>query len=590
MLPDVPTVGTIADSPAWEALRAHSEEIETTHLRDLLRDEERSDQMCLEHNGLYADFARQRLTSETLAKLYALADEADVQGKVRAMFRGDHLNATEDRAVLHVATRARREQEIVVDGRNMVDDVWEVLDRIKLFTETVRSGEWRGATGREIKNVVAIGIGGSFLGPLFVHNALRTDGQAAPNAEGRSLRFLANVDPVDVARALNGLDPEETLAVVVSKTFTTAETMLNARTVRSWITYHLGEEAVAKHMVAVSTNLKLVEQFGIDPQNAFGFWDWVGGRYSVCSAVGMLPLSLQYGFDVMEDFLRGANDIDEHFATAAPEENIPITLGMCAVWNVSFLGYSSRAILPYCQALAKLPSHIQQVSMESNGKGVGLDGRPLPFYAGEVDFGEPGTNGQHSFYQLIHQGRVVPCDFIGTVKSQQSVYLKNEIVSNHDELMCNFFAQADALAMGKTAVELRAENVPDQLIPHKTFSGNRPSTSILLPALNAFTTGQILALYEHRVAVQGFVWGLNSFDQWGVELGKVLAGKCRTTINDTRTQKRMVKPADGFNSSTTKLMNRYLAGKTQLEYPEPQDVFPCDLIDSEYCKPPTSYN
>lgn len=332
-------------------------------------------------------------------------------------------------------------QEIFVNGKNVVPDVWEVLDKIKSFSEKVRNGEWLGATGKPLKNVVAVGIGGSFLGPLFVHTALRTEQQCASAADGRVLRFLANVDPIDVARALKGFHQEDTLVVIISKTFTTAETMLNARTLRAWLIEELGEEAVSKHMVAVSTNLELVKKFGIDPENAFGFWDWVGGRYSVCSAVGMLPLCLQYGFDIMVEFLKGANDVDDHFATAPFEENLPVILGLLSVWNTSFLGYPTKAILPYCQALSKFAPHIQQVSMESNGKGVDITGHPLPYDVGEIDFGEPGTNGQHSFYQLIHQGRVIPCEFLGIVRSQQSVYLKNEIVSNHDELMCNFFAQ-----------------------------------------------------------------------------------------------------------------------------------------------------
>lgn len=578
----------ISQTPEWEALQEHVKEIEKTHLRDLMQEHDRVESLIVEHNGLYCDFSRQRVTQETVSKLIDLADAAQLREKIDAMFDGEHINATEDRAVLHVATRAMRDEVIKVEGENVVPQVWEVLDKIKVFTEKVRGGEWRGVTGKPLKNVVAIGIGGSFLGPLFVHTALRTDQKAAINAHGRSLRFLANVDPIDVARALNGLDAEETLFVVISKTFTTAETMLNARTARAWLVSELGtEQAVAKHMVAVSTNLKLVKEFGINPENAFGFWDWVGGRYSVCSAVGMLPLSLQYGFDTMLEFLRGANDIDRHFRTAPFESNLPVMMGLLSVWNVSFLGHPARAILPYCQALAKLPAHIQQVSMESNGKGVDIHGRRLPFEAGEIDFGEPGTNGQHSFYQLIHQGRVIPCDFIGVVKSQQSVYLKNEVVSNHDELMCNFFAQADALAFGKTAIELRAENVPESLVPHKTFTGNRPSLSLLLPELNAFTTGQLLALYEHRVATQGFIWGLNSFDQWGVELGKVLASSVRSTINRCRTMNKRVAPSDGFNYSTAKMINRYLEGKTQILYPEGHDVFPKELIRGT--QRPTSY-
>ena len=590
-VPDVEGGGEalISTTPEWADLVKHKEDIDKTHLRDLITDAERCKALTVEYNGVYCDYARQRVTPETMKKLYKLADAADLKGKINAMFSGEHINSTEDRAVLHVATRAPKDKVINVDGKNVVPDVHEVLDKIKDFTEKVRKGEWVGATGKPLTSVVAVGIGGSFLGPLFVHTSLRTCAEAAEGARGRQLRFLANVDPVDVARSLNGLDPETTLVVVVSKTFTTAETMLNARTVRQWIIAALGKDAVAKHMVAVSTNLKLVSEFGIDPDNAFAFWDWVGGRYSVCSAVGMLPLSLQYGYETMETFLEGAWNVDEHFATAPFEENLPVTLGMLSLWNVSFLDCPARAILPYTQALAKLAPHIQQVAMESNGKGVSIDGQKLDYETGEIDFGEPGTNGQHSFYQLIHQGRTIPCDFIGIIKSQQSVYLKGEIVSNHDELMCNFFAQADALAVGKTDVQLRSENCPDSLIPHKTFTGNRPSLSIMLPSLNAYTTGQLLAIYEHRVATQGFIWGLNSFDQWGVELGKVLASQVRTSMNEKRTKGEKVSEADGFNPSTTAMLNRYLEGKAQLKYADPEDVFPCDLIDSDECRPPTSY-
>ncbi|KDO84534.1 hypothetical protein CISIN_1g007374mg [Citrus sinensis] len=418
-----------------------------------------------------------------------------------------------------------------------------------------------GATGKVLKDVVAVGIGGSFLGPLFVHTALQTDLEAIECARGRQLRFLANVDPIDVAKSITGLNPETTLVVVVSKTFTTAETMLNARTLREWISTALGPSAVAKHMVAVSTNLTLVEKFGIDPNNAFAFWDWVGGRYSVCSAVGVLPLSLQYGFSVVEKFLKGAWSIDQHFISAPYEKNIPVLLGLLSIWNVSFLGHPARAILPYSQALEKFAPHIQQVSMESNGKGVSIDGVPLPFEAGEIDFGEPGTNGQHSFYQLIHQGRVIPCDFIGVVKSQQPVYLKGEVVSNHDELMSNFFAQPDALAVGKTPEQLQKENVAPHLIPHKTFSGNRPSLSLLLPSLNAYNIGQLLAIYEHRIAVEGFIWGINSFDQWGVELGKSLATQVRKQLHASRMKRE---PIEGFNFSTTTLLTRYLEASSDI--------------------------
>jgi glucose-6-phosphate isomerase len=372
-----------------------------SHLKDLLRDEARCDALFHEHDGVLLDMARQRMTAKTEQLLLALADRANLRGKIDAMFGGDHINSTEDRAVLHVALRAPRDAVINTPGEgNVVPQVWEVLDKIKDFSERVRSGEWLGATGKPLTNVVAIGIGGSFLGPLFVHTALRTDQESAAHAAGRTLRFLANVDPIDVARALNGLDPATTLVVVVSKTFTTVETMLNARTVRTWLKAELGEAAVAKHMVAVSTNLKLVREFGIDPANAFAFWDWVGGRYSVTSAVGVLPLALQYGFGTAARFLEGAWAMDTHFRDAPFAHNLPVQLGLSGIWNSTFLGYSSLAILPYCQALAKLAPHIQQVSMESNGKGVTADGTLLPFKAGEIDFGEPGTNGQHSFYQV----------------------------------------------------------------------------------------------------------------------------------------------------------------------------------------------
>ncbi|PRW05792.1 cytosolic phosphoglucose isomerase isoform A [Chlorella sorokiniana] len=574
----------IAYSPEWIALREHTKEIEKLHLRDQLMDEERTDALIHEHNGLYVDFSRQNINETTMQLLLNLAERAKLRTKMNAMFAGEHINNTEDRAVLHTALRAPRDSEVFVDGKNVVPDVWDVLDKIRDFSERVRSGEWLGATGKPLTDVVAIGIGGSYLGPLFVHTAMQFDEQCKDLARGRKLRFLANVDPVDVAKAVNGLNPETTLVIVISKTFTTTETMLNARTVRTWLTAELGQEAVAKHMVAVSTNLKLVKEFGIDPENAFGFWDWVGGRYSVTSAVGILPLALQYGFEKCEEFLRGAHDIDVHWRDAPFQENIPVLMGLISIWNSTFLGRSSVAVLPYCQALSKFPSHIQQVAMESVGKQVSIDGEPLPFKAGEIYFGEPGTNGQHSFYQLIHQGRIVPCEFIGTIKSQQSVYLKGELVSNHDELMCNFFAQADALAIGKDSVTLRAENVPEYLIPHKTFSGNRPSTSLLLPSLSPFRVGQLLALYENRVATQGFIWNVNSFDQWGVELGKVLASRVRTMMHTARTRSRRITITDGFNPSTRKMINRYLDGKNQMLYPEPRDVFPCDLIHSEECE------
>ncbi|CAI9777827.1 unnamed protein product [Fraxinus pennsylvanica] len=551
----------ICETGPWKDLTAHVENIKKTHLRELLSDTERCTSMMAEFDGILLDYSRQCANLDTLDKLHNLAEAAHLKEKINRMFNGERINSSENRSVLHIALRASRDSVINNDGKNVVPDVWQVLDKIRDFSERIRSGAWIGATGKVLKDVIAIGIGGSFLGPLFVHTALQTDPEAIEFAQGRQLRFLANVDPIDVARNIAGLNPETTLVVVVSKTFTTAETMLNARTLREWISAALGPQAVAKHMVAVSTNLMLVEKFGIDPNNAFAFWDWVGGRYSVCSAVGVLPLSLQYGFPVVEKFLKGASSIDQHFYSAPFAKNLPVLLGLLSVWNVSFLGFPARAILPYSQALEKFAPHIQQVSMESNGKGVSIDGVPLPYGTGEIDFGEPGTNGQHSFYQLIHQGRVIPCDFIGVVKSQQPVYLKGEMVNNHDELMSNFFAQPDALAYGKTAEQLLKENVPRPLIPHKTFSGNRPSFSLLLPLLNAYNIGQLLAIYEHRIAVEGFVWGINSFDQWGVELGKSLATQVRKHLHASR---KKGEPVEGFNFSTTTMLTRYLQGSADV--------------------------
>lgn len=433
-----------------------------------------------------------------------------------------------------------------------------------MFSEKVRSGEWRGASGKVLTDVVCVGIGGSYLGPEFVYEALRTDPSAMAAADGRNLRFLANVDPVDVTRALHGLNPETTLVVIVSKTFTTAETMLNARTVRRWLLDHLPSynasvreaDIVRQHIVAVSSAIGRATDFGIATENIFGFWDWVGGRYSVCSAVGVLPLSLQYGTAVVQDFLAGAHDMDRHFFESPLRSNLPVLLGLLGLWNSSFLGHGARAILPYAQALVRFAAHIQQVDMESNGKRVTVDGTILPFVAGEIVFGEPGTNGQHSFYQLLHQGRIVPAEFIGFCRSPQPVHLEGEVVSSHDELMANFFAQPDALAVGKTIAELERDNVPVHLHAHKEFPGNRPSLSLLFTQLNAFSVGQLLALYEHRVAVQGFIWNVNSFDQWGVELGKVLANKVRGQLALARRGESVEESQ--FNPSTSFLLQKYV--------------------------------
>jgi len=548
---------TIANSPTWKALTQHAAEMKRLHLRDQLQDEDRCAGMRLEAEGIILDFSRQNATPETLRMLISLANEAKLSERLKAMAGGEKINTTENRAVLHTALRAGPKEKILLDGADVMPEVRKVQQAIKAFAEQIRSGKRKGATGKKLTDVIAVGIGGSYLGPEFVAEAIRTDLACAKAAAGRRLRFLANVDPIDVARATDGLDPATTLVVVISKTFTTAETMLNARTLRTWLVKKLGAKAVAKHMVAVSTNLKDVAAFGIDPANAFGFWDWVGGRYSVCSAVGLLPLALQYGWKPVEEFLAGAHAIDQHVLKTPLERNLPAILGLMGVWNSTFQGHATRALLPYCQALLKLAPHIQQVDMESNGKRVALDGTVLPFATGEIDFGEPGTNGQHSFYQLIHQGRVVPCDFIGFTDSQQPLQDKGEPVSNHDELMSNFFAQPDALAVGKADTDLRREGVPEALIPHKVFPGNRPSNVLLLDCLTPYTTGQLLALYEHRTAVQGFIWGLNSFDQWGVELGKVLAKQVRTQLAASRGNAKAA--IIGFNPATTALLKRYLA-------------------------------
>lgn len=494
--------------------------------------------------------------------LMELAEAGKLKDKMNCMKNGDHINQTEDRAVLHTALRCPKTEKRMVDGIDVIPQVHDVLEKIALFSEKVRTGEWIGATGKELTTVVAIGIGGSFLGPEFVYEALKTEKQGAAGASGRTLRFLANVDPVDVARALTGLDAESTLVIVVSKTFTTAETMLNARTIKDWLIKNVPADAVKvimQHMIAGTTAVDKATAFGISAENCFGFWDWVGGRFSVCSAVGMLPLSIHYGYTIMQQFLDGANDMDNHFFSAPFDQNIPVLFGLLGIWNSSFMEYNARAILPYAQCLTRFAAHIQQVDMESNGKRVAMDGTILPFEVGEIVFGEPGTNGQHSFYQLIHQGRIIPCEFIGFCNSPNPISLDGEKVSNHDELMSNFFAQPDALAYGKTIDQLKSEGVPEHLLQHKEFPGNRPSLSLLFGDMNAFTCGQLLAIYEHRVAVQGFVWGINSFDQWGVQLGKALADKVRPTLSANRKSGGNVSEADGFCPSTAALINRYLA-------------------------------
>lgn len=552
----------------WRRLERHADVIEQTHLRDLLLDEERCDSMYATHDGVYLDYSRQRITRETMDLLLDLAKRQDLKGKIESMVSGEKINFTEKRAVLHTALRADRSQKgsIMVDGMDVVEEVHEVLDQIKEFTDGVRSGKIRGYTGKRLRNIVSVGIGGSYLGPEFLHECLKTEPEGVNAALGYNLRFLSNVDPVDVERTCADLDPEETLVVIVSKTFTTAETMLNARTMRQWLWDFMGDdkEVVQKHMVAcasISAKDK-VEEFGIDTDNYFfRFWDWVGGRYSVCSAAGAVPISLLYGFDLFEKFLKGAQSIDEHFTAAPFEQNIPVLMGLLGVWNMSFLKYRSRTTLPYAEALLKLPAHIQQLDMESNGKCMTRHGLEVDYPVGEIDFGEAGTNGQHSFYQLLHMGQTVPAEFIGFVQSQHDLCLDGESLSSHDELMANFFAQPDALANGKTADEVRAEGVPEDLISHRVFKGNRPSLSLLLPKLTAYACGQVLAIYEHRTAVQGFMWDINSFDQWGVELGKKLALDVKSHLMDARRaaaagdEKKVV---DAGNPATTRLLNYYV--------------------------------
>jgi len=568
------------ETPQWTALQTAAASFQTDdklHLRHLCSDSSRCAGLVATHTSaaggsdrkIVLDYSRQQVTGETMELLFDLADTTGLTTKRAEMRSGTKINTTEGRSVLHHALRMPRGYDYSkhnpTDGASTLTDVHAVRDAIETFVTKVRSGTHVGATGKPLKNYVCIGIGGSQLGPEFVAEALRADAAAAAAAEGRTLRFLANVDPVDFALCTRDLDPEETLLVVISKTFTTAETMLNARTARRWILDGLAKAGVSdesavisRHVCAVSTAIDKATAFGIDRANIFGFWEWVGGRFSVCSAVGLVPLSLCFSSGVLSAFLDGAHDMDEHFFDAPLRENIPVLLGLLGVWNSTFLGYSTRALLPYSQALKRLPAHIQQVDMESNGKRVALDGAALPFQSGEINFGEPGTNGQHSFYQLMHQGRVVPADFVGFCESQAPVDLGgDEPVANHDELMSNFFAQPDALAYGKTLQDLVAEGVAEALRPHKIFEGNRPSTSMLLTRLDAFAIGQLLAIYEHRTATQGFVWGLNSFDQWGVELGKVLAKQVRAQLNASR---RSAASVQGFNSSTSALLEAYIGG------------------------------
>jgi glucose-6-phosphate isomerase len=500
--------------PVWKALEAHATATASLHLRDLFADDpERASRFSQRFGDLFLDYSKNRITDETLALLLDLARATGVETARDAMFRGDKINETEGRAVLHTALRAPRDARIVVDGENVVPAVHAVLDRMAALAQRIRAGKWMGHSGKPIRNIVNIGIGGSDLGPVMVCEALKSFSDRS-----LTLRFVSNVDGTHLAECVRDLDPAETLFIVASKTFTTQETLTNAHSARAWLLAALKDEAaVAKHFVALSTNAKEVKAFGIDTANMFEFWDWVGGRYSLCSAIG-LPIMIAVGPDAFRDLLAGYHAMDEHFRTAPLDQNLPVILALLGVWYNNFLGAHSHAILPYDQYMHRFAAYFQQADMESNGKSTDRQGRSVPYQTGPILWGEPGTNGQHAFYQLIHQGtKLVPCDFIGFARSH------NPIGDHHVKLMSNFFAQTEALAFGKTAAALRAEGVAEALIPHKTFSGNRPSNSILLRELTPHSLGQLIAAYEHKIFTQGIVWNVFSFDQWGVELGKVLA-------------------------------------------------------------------
>jgi glucose-6-phosphate isomerase len=532
----------LTERPQWRALMEHRGQVERRHLRELFAaDPSRGERLVAEAAGLYLDYSKNRVTDETLRLLLALAEGCSLRERIDAMFRGDKINATEERAVLHVALRAPPSERIFVDGRNVVPDVHAVLDRMAGFSSRVRSGEWIGHTGRRIRSVINIGIGGSDLGPVMAYEALRHYSQ-----RDMTFRFVSNVDGTDFSESVRDLDPGETLFIICSKSFTTLETLTNARAARAWCLRGLGDEkAVARHFVAVSTNAEEVAKFGIDPANMFGFWDWVGGRYSMDSAIGLSTM-LAIGPENFRAMLAGFHAMDEHFRSAPPERNLPLLLGLLAVWNNDFLDAPTVAVLPYEQYLKRFPAYLQQLTMESNGKHVTLDGKRVNYRTGPVYWGEPGTNGQHSFFQLIHQGtRLIACDFIGFCQAL------NPVGDQHDLLMANLFAQSEALAFGKTADEVKAEGTPDDLVPHRTFEGNRPSNTILAERLTPGTLGALVALYEHSVFVQGAIWSIDSFDQWGVELGKALA---KRTAGEIASESE---PVLAHDSSTNALIRRY---------------------------------
>jgi len=541
-------VEPLTSTKAWNALSRHYEAVRHAHLRTLFaEDPTRGERLTVEAAGLFVDYSKNRITDETIALLVSLADQAGLRARIDAMFRGEKINVTEQRAVLHVALRAPRGASIVVDGENVVPHVYEVLDRMAAFSNRIRSGEWKGHTGKRIRNIVNIGIGGSDLGPVMAFEALRyyTD-------RTMTFRFVSNIDGTDFAEAVRDLDPSETLFIVSSKTFTTLETMTNAQTARNWLVQGLGGEqaAVARHFVAVSTNAAEVSRFGIDTANMFGFWDWVGGRYSMDSAIGLSTM-VAVGADHFRSMLDGFHQMDEHFRTAPFDRNLPVLMGLLAVWYADFFGAETVAVLPYEQYLKRFPAYLQQLTMESNGKHVTLDGTPVGSPTGPVYWGEPGTNGQHSFYQLIHQGtHLIPCDFIAFVETL------NRVGRHHGILMANVFAQSEALAFGKTAEQVKGEGVPDWLVPHRVFEGNRPSTTIMADRLTPETLGKLVALYEHAVFTQGAIWRINSFDQWGVELGKALAQRIIPELETT------TEPSIHHDSSTSNLIRRYRRSKS----------------------------
>jgi glucose-6-phosphate isomerase len=533
---------TLTECPAWKALQAHYNQIRNRHLRTLFSEEpKRGERLTVEAAGLYFDYSKHRVTDETIRLLFALAEDRGLRTRIDAMFRGDKINVTEKRAVLHVALRAPRGASILVDGKNVVPEVHEVLDRMAEFATRVRDGSWTGHTGKRIRNVINIGIGGSDLGPVMAYEALRYYSDRA-----LTMRFVSNVDGTDFAEATRDLDPAETLFIVSSKTFTTLETMTNARTARDWSLAALRDKtAVAKHFVAVSTNAAEVTKFGIDTKNMFGFWDWVGGRYSMDSAIGLSTM-IAVGAENFRAMLSGFHAIDEHFRTSPFARNLPVLMGLLGVWYNDFFGAQTVAVLPYEQYLKRFPAYLQQLTMESNGKHVTLEGAPIDYQTGPIYWGEPGTNGQHSFYQLIHQGtKIIPCDFIGFCRPL------NRLGRHHDLLLSNIFAQAEALAFGKTPEQVKAEGTPDWLVPHRVFEGNRPSTVILADELTPEILGKLIALYEHSVFTQGTIWNIDSFDQWGVELGKVLAQKIIPELESDS------EPPLAHDSSTNALIRRY---------------------------------